>query len=255
MVKSFICGTGSFKHQIEEEDEPCSPCSTPRKQRKSNLCKSKDSKNNNPYSDLGLDKFSALLAELESKRQKIYTQVGSEGISFVRFSYSNTNDCKPIVVRVREKQQQEEEKNNIHMNKDIEPTAHNPEVDKPSTSGNELGDQKIMKKKKSFPWKLNMGMLRRPSFYLPAVIILILLFLAVFGRSFAILCTSLGWYLVPIINGTSSNFNNRPRKKKVYARRASEKKIVNDGLSSPKSVITGAMNDLSSPRCGHRRSF
>ncbi|KAL7175643.1 hypothetical protein ACSBR2_029274 [Camellia fascicularis] len=83
MVKSFICGTGSFQHQIEEDDEPSSPCSIPRKQRKSNLCKSKDSKNNNPYSDLRLDKFSALLAELESKRQKIYTQVGSEAISSV----------------------------------------------------------------------------------------------------------------------------------------------------------------------------
>ncbi|KAF2309635.1 hypothetical protein GH714_004394 [Hevea brasiliensis] len=107
----------SFHHHQEEEDEPLqqgsSPCSTPRKSRKS----TKDSKN--PYSTRGLDKFSALLADLEEKRQQIYSQVDSQDISFVRFVYSSSNDCVPIIVKLKDQNKQDQNKGiDLKMNQE-----------------------------------------------------------------------------------------------------------------------------------------
>ena len=94
MLNLFVCGP----FHNEYDDEPClaSPnSSSPRKYKR------KNSKNNNPYSTRGLDKFSELLADLDEKRQKIYSQTNPHDISFVRFVYSNTDDdIVPVVVKV-----------------------------------------------------------------------------------------------------------------------------------------------------------
>ncbi|KAL6983013.1 hypothetical protein U1Q18_016407 [Sarracenia purpurea var. burkii] len=268
MVNPFICINGGFHNQAEEDDEFAgSPSSTPPwKARKSGgLCRSKDSKN--PYAGRGLDKFAALLTELEDKRRKIYTQMGPDEISLVRFVYSSSDDCKPIVVKVknRHKHQEIEKKspgNNSETSENNSPVDSGNET---RQSRNELDDQKTMekKKKRSNPWsrlmmKMKKDMWRRPSLYLLAITILILLFLALSGRSFAIVCTSLGWYLVPAINGgSSSSIAKRPigKKKKEFGRRASDKKIASNGLSSPTSVIAEAMNDVSPRQRGHRKSW
>ncbi|KAL9266524.1 hypothetical protein AKJ16_DCAP25761 [Drosera capensis] len=55
----------------------------------------------NPYSNLGLDKFSVLLEELEEKKQQIFSKIGQEDVSLLRFSYSGNNELKPIVVTAK----------------------------------------------------------------------------------------------------------------------------------------------------------
>ncbi|KAK9271066.1 hypothetical protein L1049_026655 [Liquidambar formosana] len=257
MLSPFFCGTF---HQ-EEDDEPwSSPSSTPRRSRKNSFCKHKDSKN--PYSTRGLDKFSALLSDLEEKRQQIYSQTGAQDISFVRFVYSNSNDCTPIVVKLKDKKQ---EKTNLAGDTKDKPITHNSEaaLDKypiESSAGSKdvklarmESDKKTMKKRLS--WNImKLDRLWRPSYYLPAAIILILVLLAVFGRSVAILCTSLGWYLVPTIKARSEN-SRRPAKKKEYVRRLSENKMVSDGLSSGKSSHAGVVKEKSAGEHGHRKSW
>ena len=102
MLNPFVCGT----FHNEYDDEPClaSPNSSPRKYKR------KVSKNN-PYSARGLDKFSELLADLDEKRQKIYSQMNPHDISFVRFVYSNTNDdIVPVVVKVKNNKDQKHSK-------------------------------------------------------------------------------------------------------------------------------------------------
>ncbi|GLT26228.1 hypothetical protein SLA2020_013100 [Shorea laevis] len=80
MLKPLICGTGGFQRE-DDELSSCSlspkssPVSTPRKSKRSNLRKSHNRDSKNPYSSRGLDKFSAVLAELEEKKQKIYSQI------------------------------------------------------------------------------------------------------------------------------------------------------------------------------------
>ncbi|XAR61969.1 hypothetical protein NMG60_11016532 [Bertholletia excelsa] len=223
MVNLFICGSGAFHQQVEEDDEPY--CVSPKKLRKYSLFGCKDYKN--PYASRGLDKFSALLAELDDKRQKIYTQMGANDISFVRFMYSSSNDCKPIVVRVRERIKQKKtfgaKENNQGCDNNNHPSEALAESPVSQDEGKiELGAEKS--EKRSCYWRV-MFEIRRPCCYLPAVVILILLLLAVYGRLFVILCTSLGWYLVPTVHGDSST-KKRPRKKKGGGRRATRKKVV-----------------------------
>ncbi|XP_050227936.1 uncharacterized protein LOC126677391 [Mercurialis annua] len=237
MLSPFICG--SFNNQELAEDDRDSlsssngsPCTTPRKSRKASY---KDSKN--PYSTRGLDKFSALLAELEEKRQKIYSQVGSEDISFVRFVYSSSNDVVPIVVKMKDQHKEQiktgGDKNEI---KDKQ-RASNYSTETIKVDGFVNSDNKELaneqsrlqvdkitdKKKKKVTWNLKMHKWRRPSYYMPIFIILILVFLAFFGRSVAILCTSIGWYLVPTFSSKCSSASaSKPVKKKQLIRRFSE---------------------------------
>lgn len=56
-----------------------------------------------PYSNLGLDKFSVLLEELEEKKQQIFSQINQEDVSLLRFTYSGNNELKPIVVTAKGK--------------------------------------------------------------------------------------------------------------------------------------------------------
>ncbi|XWS57926.1 hypothetical protein CRYUN_Cryun09bG0214900 [Craigia yunnanensis] len=205
----FLCG--AFHHQEEDDKFWYSPVSyTPRKSRK------KDSKN--PYSTLGLDQFSALLVEHEEKRQQIYSQMGSQCI--VRFVYKNSNDCVPVVVKLKAKK---EGKNEPGNRKDRQPERYISEViyklPIPSES-----DKKI-EKKKSFSWNVKLQNLRRPFYYIPAVIVLILLFLVFVGRSVAILCICIGWYIFPIISEEGSTLRTS-MKKKDYVRKLSGNRLI-----------------------------
>lgn len=88
----------------------------------------------------------------------------------------------------------------------------------------------------------------RPFHYLVAIVVLIMLFLAVFGRSFAIILVALGWYLVPAIKERKES-DKRRRKKKEHGTRESENKIkVSNGLSSPKSINRNVAVNEVSPR-------
>ncbi|KAJ4960999.1 hypothetical protein NE237_020909 [Protea cynaroides] len=57
------------------------------------------------------------------------------------------------------------------------------------------------------------GYWRRPSQYLPLVLVLSLISLVIFGRSIAILLTSAWWYLVPTINTHNTAINPNPNKR------------------------------------------
>ncbi|KAG6608423.1 hypothetical protein SDJN02_01391, partial [Cucurbita argyrosperma subsp. argyrosperma] len=100
-----------------------SPHCTPRKTRNGLKPHSKDKKN--PYSDRGLDKFSALLTDLEQKRKQIYAQTDPENIVLVRFAYKNSDECVPVVVKQKEKK--EEKRVN-----DIKPAITQKQADKKS---------------------------------------------------------------------------------------------------------------------------
>lgn len=242
----FICGTGSFTTREEDDNVNVSPCSTPKRSRRStSLCRrlGRDSGNKNPYADRGLDKFYALLADLDDKKQKIYTQKGSEDIRFVRFVY-DSDKVKPIVVKVKDKSPPKTaEQRSFKASPVAQPDDHEEETKK---------SEKVMKKRRSLRCKggFTIEDLKHPHFYFPVMVILILLFLAIFGRSFAILCTSIGWYLAPTIAGVPSEAGSSERKlkrKKEYGRKKSEKMVDDSGPSSPKSVING-LNHLQHDR-------
>ena len=244
MLPPLVCGSFSGQEDEDDIDELLGPCSTPKRSRKTSYSsRSRDSKN--PYANRGLEKFSAVLAELEDKKQKIYTQKGSEDISFVRFVYSNSNNWKPIVVKARDRKQGN---GNNHVGnvkeKQMSRMKSLPSEDKhaieTSTFVKEVRQQQKEESsqrpaKKSIRWSLKLKNLRRPCWYMPVMMALILLLLVMYGRSFAILCTSLGWYLVPMIKQRSSTSEETKKTKKDYVRRLSEKNMVNDKVASPKS--------------------
>ncbi|XP_039068797.1 uncharacterized protein LOC120215083 [Hibiscus syriacus] len=120
--------------------------------------------------------FSALLAELEEKRQRIYSQMGNRCV--VRFVYKNSDDCVRLVVKPKDKKDEKTKPGTV--------SDHQPRRDKLRTPSE--SDRKI-KKEKSISWNGALQNLRRPSHYMPAVIILILVSFVCFGRSVAILCT------------------------------------------------------------------
>ncbi|KAL6296127.1 hypothetical protein ACE6H2_004269 [Prunus campanulata] len=266
MLSPFSCG---FFHPEDVHDEPISssPCSTPRR---SSRRSSKDSKN--PYSSRGLDKFSALLADLEEKRQKIYAETPPQDISFVRFVFKDSNDDVPVPIVIKVKDKKEDQNNNKIGKPDqhqvLVKEKHVTPLDKftvePSTPTKEVSPEQAKtddKKRRAFwSWSfsdMNLGLWKRPSFYLPVVVVFILVLLAVFGRSVAILCTSIGWYALPTLKESSSS-TRRASKKKDHVRRFSDNnnKTAADhhGLSSPKSSSPTAGTPRSQQH-GHRKSW
>ncbi|KAL5559179.1 hypothetical protein UlMin_035390 [Ulmus minor] len=256
MINLFICG--SLRREEEEEDVPRSRSagSSPRKVWR----KTKDNKN--PYSSRGLDKFSALLADLDERRQRIYAQNGSQKVSLVRFVYKDSNDLVPIVVKMKERKEEDTKINQDNKQKDE--TSNNSESQESSQIINSIAVKEVNKQPglmgsddnnkisiKSFVSSnlKYLRRLRRPSYYLPVVVILILVFLAVFGRSAAILCTSIGWYVFPTLKDSSTK--KRAIKKKEYVRKLSENRMVHEGLSSPR---VGASKVKSPRQHGHGKS-
>ncbi|KAE9599984.1 hypothetical protein Lalb_Chr14g0368171 [Lupinus albus] len=219
MLKPFVCGT--FHHEDDDNSLLVSPSFSPKKSKR---------KNENPYSTRGLDKFSELLADLDKKRQKIYSEMNPNDISFVRFVYSNTNDFVPIVVKVKNKdhyKQHKSEELRVVKARHLTPSES---MDKYTTESNaaiveerkqqpklELEAKKSMKK-----WDM-----WKPYFYVPIVIISILMLLTMFGRSFATLCTCVLWYIIPTLKGSSLLNPWKSMQKKDYVKGLSEiKKLV-----------------------------
>ncbi|KAK9080194.1 hypothetical protein SSX86_001869 [Deinandra increscens subsp. villosa] len=248
---AFICGSGG--NQEDNFEDLCMLPSTPQRKltrRRHSFCSRSNKDSKNPYSNRGLDKFEALLADLDGKRQKIYTQKGSEDISFVRFVYKNANDVKPIVVKIKDQRKQEKDpKNKLD---DTKTPVLSPRPHPVGDTAVQLAKPPIISKKST---KISFDQLRRklgewwrPWYSLPLVVMLILVFLVFFDRSFAIFCTSIGWYFVPTISNGQSETTKRAKKtmKKEYSRKSSEKMVT-----SPRSVLnSGPMNTQP-----HRRSF
>lgn len=276
MSKLFICGSNFQLEDLEDElpksaSAGSSPCSTPRRSRKAS------NRDKNPYASRGLDKFSALLADLEEKRQKIYAETGSQDISLVRFVYKNSDDLVPIVVKLKDKNNN----NNINNNKKEKKTKrsatmnNNEEVKENKQTTNNTSESqdkfpietsiavKEVKKpesnnkkivNRSFSWNMKLDTWKKPAYYLPVVMILILLLLTLFGRSVAILCTSISWYVVPTLQDSSSR-KRLPTKKKDYVKKLSDRRMVSEG-SPPRISHTGGSKDKSSsPQHGQQKSW
>ncbi|KAJ9559723.1 hypothetical protein OSB04_004883 [Centaurea solstitialis] len=280
---AFICG--SFNNQDQEDDfEVLWPTPSPSRKTKTHcrFCcrlrgKSEDS-NKNPYSNRGLEKFEALLADLDDKKQKIFTQKGSQYISFVRFVYSNSNDVKPIIVKLRDPRKitnhdHHRKKNNFKDSKKTNLSLSLPKkLELCSSSFNHghhhnrrnsepPGKMDTQKDLKGIPKpneligevvnkirvdELKMNMRRKleewwmPSYNLPLFVILVLFFLTFFGRSLAIVCTSIAWYLIPTIDGTLENATPKP-KKAIKIEKSNEINRTNM-ITSPKTFLSGPIN-------------
>ncbi|KAG6644357.1 hypothetical protein I3843_08G051000 [Carya illinoinensis] len=254
MLNLLICGSGgSTFHHEEDQGDPWnnSPCTSPTKARK-NRC---HNKNKNPYSSRGLDKFSALLNDLEEKRNKIYSQVDSRDIFMVRFVYSNSNDCVPIVVKSKTNKEGKTKSRDGKEEEAIAPfeisDVDSIEVKQPEV----ISEPKEKRKKKRVVWNMKLDKWRRPSYYLPAIIILILLLLTMFGRTFAILCTCLGWYIVPTLK-ESSKTERSSTKKKDHVRKLSEKKmVIKENKKDYMRSISGVVEGNSAPHHSHQKSW
>lgn len=218
MLNHLVCG--NFPRDEEDEAGLKSPDSSPRKSKR-NRSHGKGSKKENPYSSRGLDKFSALMADLNEKRQKIYSQMSPQDISLVRFVYSDTDDFVPVVVKAKSKDQRKHKSEELRVRRlpSIESSSHVEEHSR-NQSNLESDQKKPEKEKRLFSWNTWTS----PSHYVPVVIILILVFLTVFGRSAATLCTCITWYLVPTLKDASKR--RKSMKKKDYVRGQSEKKMV-----------------------------
>ncbi|KAI4389867.1 hypothetical protein MLD38_002041 [Melastoma candidum] len=114
MLTSLICG--SFHERDPEDDRPWSGVNSLRSTRKlgaknrsfGRRCLSDSaSRGKNPYSSVGLDKFSSLLSDVEEKKKNIYLQKDSQDIMFVRFVYSGSEEVVPIVVKSKGRKQEE----------------------------------------------------------------------------------------------------------------------------------------------------
>jgi hypothetical protein len=237
MLNHLVCG--NFQHQLEDDI----PCSSPKSKSK----RKDNNRDNNPYASRGLDKFSTLLSELDQRRKKVYSQMNPHDISFVRFTYSSNGDFVPIVVKVKNNNQKKHKSEEIkvrHLTSFSEPLdqKHVEEKTKqlPKLELCHDVDDKIKVVKK-------IEMLKRPSFYVPVVMILILLMLTVFGRSFATVCTCVVWYIVPILKDSSSSKEGKLIMKK--------KDYVIEGLSSPRSDSKASNDHKSSGKHSHQKSW
>jgi len=251
MYSILLCGSCSFPHEEEEKENNISASLPTKKSRKGSK---------NPYATRGLDKFSELLTDLDEKRQKIYTQMGAEGISLVRFVYSNSNDCVPIVVKLKKVRKGGKDNKHVSVTQTnskavdeiVEAPVDSKEEEQPKL---ELSNEKTENKKKSFSWNVKLDKWKRPSYYLPVIIILILLSLAVYGRPFAVICTSIFWYVFPILKDSSSTKNPAPTKKN-YVRRFSENyKRENENMKDYKKTYSGSLETTSQLHRIRRKSL
>lgn len=256
MLSPFFCGT----FQPEDDDEygtiKTSPSSTPRRSliKRQSFCRTHNPTQKNPYSNRGLDKFEALLADLEEKKKKIYTQVDPDDISLVRFAYTSSNSCVPIVVKSKDNKNT----NYLKSPPREDPMPKGGAEPMISQQRNEDEADTDHKKTSSYAWsRFSFEQWRKPSFYMPAAVMLIMVLLVFFGRSVAILCTSIGWYMIPALGGSPKNTSSGKKKKK--------KNKVRDSLSSSENRVVQREGSHSlektrptSPQPqehGHRRSW
>ncbi|KAL4583374.1 hypothetical protein LXL04_007945 [Taraxacum kok-saghyz] len=203
---AFICGSVNSQEEDDYDVLWPYPSTSPRKPTRSRRTKNII----NRYSDRGLDKFEALLADLDHRRQKIFTQKGSEDVSMVKFVYRSPDDVKPIVVKLRDHRKHQNTSSlqttpELEHQKDVAFVEGNDgdDFEKGKRLKPLMGESK--KKFRFNQWRRKLGEDWKPSYYIPLFVMLVLVLLTFTGRCFAILCTSLGWYFVPIINDPLHN--------------------------------------------------
>ncbi|CAN6908277.1 unnamed protein product [Brassica oleracea] len=160
----------------------------------------KESKN--PYSDLGLEKFSALLSELDEKRQSIYaTRVDSDGPPLVRFVFKSSGECVPIMIKTKKVTKKKDSQDDLKINTQTKVEEWK-EIKK---------TELVTEQKQSCVLNENMKKISRPKHFLPVTTILVLIFLVFFGRTVSTMCTCIVWYLVPLIKEHCKRRGSLPR--------------------------------------------
>lgn len=284
MQEMLFCGTGSFK---DVDGKAAAPEAKKKKQGGGGG----GGKKENPYASRGLDKFSTVLSELESRREKILRQVGGGGGGgapgegggggggehvLVRFVQSEGKGWVPIVVKLppeEEEQQQRKGGKNKRKQQAAATSATSSQSSTPPTSEPASPREDVIKparpaaaaaaaapgsakRKAGVRWSWSDV---RPRHYMPFVAVLLLASLVVFGKVFAICCTSVWWYLVPILTASSNGAGGAGgahgvrRSKaavKVLGKKASDKKMAATPLLGPSHGKRGSsgVHELISPR-------
>lgn len=181
-----------------------SPFSSPRRSRKG----SKESKN--PYSNQGLDKFSALLSELDEKRQSIYAKrLDSDGPPLVRFVFTSSGECVPVMIKTKRAGLKK------NVQEDFKVMNESKTEEEKETKRIESGTEQ----KQSCVLNENLKKISRPNHFLPVTVVLVLIFLVFFGRTVSIMCTCIVWYLIPMIREQSrtigSTYETKKKNKKL----------------------------------------
>ncbi|KAF0908363.1 hypothetical protein E2562_025044 [Oryza meyeriana var. granulata] len=203
----------------------------------------------------------------ESRREKILRRVGGGatgeggggggGHVLVRFVQSEEKGWVPIVVKLPpEEEQQQKQRTGCKKRKQAASTTSSSQSSTPPTSepASPREDVKVAhaaaaakapaaavvpakRKAAGEMWSLSWGKNVRPRHYMPFVSVLLLASLVVFGRVFAICCTSVWWYLVPILTspngGGEAHGAVRRATGKVLAKKASDKKIAGEKPVAP----------------------
>uniref|UniRef100_A0A0D9X0X6 ZCF37 n=1 Tax=Leersia perrieri TaxID=77586 RepID=A0A0D9X0X6_9ORYZ len=260
----LFCGTGSFK-DVDKDAGAGGKAAAPESAKKK---KQKE----NPYASRGLDKFSTVVSELESRREKILRHVGDGGEHvLVRFSQSETKGWVPIVVKLppeveeqrkggkKRKQATSMTSSQSSTPPTSEPVSPREDAVKATTAPAPAASTAVAPRKAVVAgerWSWSWGKNVRPRHYMPFVAVLLLASLVVFGKVFAICCTSVWWYLVPILstsNGGEAHGARRapaaaaPTKAvKFLGKKASDKKIVVPAHGKKGSVA--GVHELISPR-------
>ncbi|KAG6474064.1 uncharacterized protein LOC122026632 [Zingiber officinale] len=196
------CGRGSVRSIVVKEGEIGSALNL------SSLKKSKKKKKaakENPYSSLGLDKFSSLLSILEARRTGIEAESEDTPTTILWFRFTESNDCVPIFKNFKN---DTKETGRREMPSESQPAPAEHAQDK---NVNEVSKEMGIKKVKAWSWK------DWASESHPFLLLALLLLSLMFSRVFAIYCATIWWYLVPRIQGKD------PRRK---SRRLMRKKSV-----------------------------
>jgi len=266
MRENMFCGAGSFKDVDKEEGT--AGAGKPAKAKTKAGGKAKG-RNNNPYASRGLDKFSVVLSELESKREKILRRVGSDVDAdhlMVRFVQSEKKGWVPIVVKLPH----EEEKQTAAGAKKRQGKPASQSSTPPTEPASPKEDPVAVQAKATVPpakkskaggvrWSWAWGRkMMRPCYYWPLAMTLLLLCLVVFGRVFAICCTSIWWYVLPILSGEEALGAARSpatKPRKVVGFKAGDRLAVAPPPSHGKrSSSDGTAHEMISPRShAHRK--
>ncbi|KAJ8455447.1 hypothetical protein OPV22_035141 [Ensete ventricosum] len=251
----MFCGTVSFKNVDADPWTPPSPKAAAKKKKAGE----------NPYSARGLDKFSTLVAELEARKERVLAKAASQGAAaMVRFTYSGPNEWIPIIVKIRDPQVEAGKPSDVEKLKAPPPPVQDISEAYPPEKDVGEGVETVAPERKPkghFSWGVRgakgwSGKNWRPSYHWPLVAVLMLLCLVMFGRVFAICCTTVWWYMVPIMQGESGEGVRRSIKKKTkkkdYGRRLSDKRMAGNLAPAPSfqaNKVRG-MQEPPSPR-GH----
>ncbi|KAI3777358.1 hypothetical protein L1987_47158 [Smallanthus sonchifolius] len=187
----------------QEEDNydvlwPFSSTYTRKPTRRRRIFGSQRNKNaTNPYGDRGLDKFEALLADLDQKTQKILTGIGSDQyVSMVKSIYRSSNEIEPIVIKL----QDQTKHHNMSSLSTPEYLDHEKDVSFIKRINNRCNEAKEVNTKvvdeptqkiRSDQCKRKIVEWWKPRYHFALFVILILLLFS--GRSFAISIGCMSW--------------------------------------------------------------